>query len=711
MKIFLTTFLLFMLLWGIPAHAVEPYHDRAFPQEYHQIFQISGKDNLNACAVVVTNDNRVWAAAEDGLYVLAKDEQIWKPYANEKITGPLFSLIADSTDNIWVGAWNGLLHISGDQVRKMPVCGIITAMTFHQNSLYAAGPDGFWQITNDKVEQLDMPFSRSVKSLLSDKKGGLWISTANGLYYSSPSQFYIIQDPDILPSLNVSEAVYDTNGKLWVACLGGIGVLNHAQPVQMYTTKDGLPGVYLNCVAKAPDGKIWIGTDKGVVQTDGKDWSLRHSRRWLLSDDVRDIAFDKQSTAWIATSKGVSAIKTKNMTLADKDQFFHRICMARHRREPGLIEKCRLTTPGDTTSWQPMDDDNDGQYTGMYLVMESYRFAATQDPQARLNAQNAYNALEHLQHVTQTDGFVARTVIPKDWNRMGDPNRTYTPQQWAKSRVENPRDKKVESLWRSSKDGKWLWKGDTSSDEMTGHMYGYLFYYDLVADKTEKKRISKHVCAIMDYIIDNGYVLTDIDGTHTQWGVWSPEKLNHDPDWQAERGINSIEILSYLKLAYHVSGDEKYQREYNKLLYKENYIVNILIAKRTNPAWRTHIDDELLALAYPCLLLYEDDPALRELYEKSFEMWYENVKYDNSPFFEFTYGAFKGKLPRFQKAIEFLIDTPLDLVRWQIDNSQREDINLVRFPEMENLQLNRMFTHQRTQFFSLGQESLECYSR
>jgi len=299
-------------------------------------------------------------------------------------------------------------------------------------------------------------------------------------------------------------------------------------------------------------------------------------------------------------------------------------------------------------------------------------------------------ALRFLQTVTETPGFFARTVIPADWTRMADPNRIYTKQGWADERVFNPREKKVEKMWRLSSDGKWLWKGDTSSDETTGHMFGYLFYYDLVADKKEKKRVRDHVCKIVDYMIDCGYVFNDIDGTHTQWAVWSPEKLNHDADWSPERGINSVEILSYLKLAYHMSGKKRYQKEYLKLLYEHGYAENVRTAKTFNPSWITHIDDELLALAYPCLLLHEKDKELQKLYRESLDRWYSGIEKDNSPYFNFTYGAFTGSDPNLKKSIEWLRNVPLDLVRWRIDNSKRMDIKVVRSPEFESQQTDRM---------------------
>jgi hypothetical protein len=361
-------------------------------------------------------------------------------------------------------------------------------------------------------------------------------------------------------------------------------------------------------------------------------------------------------------------------------------------REPGLVEACRLKTPGNLDTWAPRDDDNDGQYTAMYLVMESYRYAATKDPRAQANAKKAFAALSFLQTVTETPGFVARTVIPVSWTNMSDPNENASDREWVDRQViETPRYKRVDVRWRPSKDGKWLWKGDTSSDEMTGHMFAYPLYYDLAADDAEKEQVRGLIRRIMDYIIDNGYVLNDIDGKHTRWGVWAPERLNIDPNWASERGINSLEILSYLKGAWHVTGDEKYQREYLRLLKEHDYAANVRHAKNCEPASRTHIDDELEALAYMALLNYEEDPELRALYRESLDWWHENNVKDESPFFNFVYAALaREKDQRLDESIGFLRDTSLDLVRWTIDNSKREDMRLVRAPEIEPLQTDRL---------------------
>jgi hypothetical protein len=172
--------------------------------------------------------------------------------------------------------------------------------------------------------------------------------------------------------------------------------------------------------------------------------------------------------------------------------------------------------------------------------------------------------------------------------------------------------------------------------------------------------------------------------------VWAPERLNHDPDWAPERGINSVEILSFLKLAYHMSGHQRYQDEYLHLLDEHGYAANVRRAKTYHPAWRTHIDDELLALAYPCLLMHENDPKLLRLYRASLDHWYAAVKAERSPFFDFTYGACAGEVPALDAPVAGLRDASLDLVRWTVDNTRRADIRIVRTPEWEMVQTDRL---------------------
>ena len=79
---------------------------------------------------------------------------------------------------------------------------------------------------------------------------------------------------------------------------------------------------------------------------------------------------------------------------------------------------------------------------------------------------------------------------------------------------------------------------------------GYFFFYELVANNTEKEMIRNHVRKIMDHLVANNYNSIDVDGSHTRWGVWSPDQLNRDAEWASEKSINSFELLAFLKFTY-----------------------------------------------------------------------------------------------------------------------------------------------------------------
>lgn len=669
--------------------------DTPFLQEHHEAIPVvrgaGGPDGANDVrALAVEPNGNVWAATKKGVSLLPRGKQHWVEEIPARQSGPAFDILAVDGVSVWVAAWDGL-HRGGEKgfSKINGVGGPVSTLAAAPGGVYAFGADGVWRVsTEGTATPLNPPVSKNIRAAAADEQGTLWIATGNGLCRYDGKDAALIREG--LPSSDVRDVAFDGQGRLWAACMGGVAVLEKGVPVRTLTPADGLPCVFTRCVARDGDGRMWVGTEKGLARHDNGKWALRHSRRWLPDDAVRAVAFDADGTAWVGTSRGVGAIRRKTTTLAEKAAYFQKVLEERHVRPPFIVEKCRLEKPGDLSSFAPEDDDNDGGYTAVYLVMEAYRYAATRSEEARENARRAFDTLDFLQTVTGTPGFFARTVVPSDWKNMKDPGDDFSEEEWAEERVGDVRAKRVPKRWHDSADGKWKWKGDTSSDEATAQFFGFHFYYDLAADDAEKARVAALAARIMDHIIENGYVLRDLDGSHTRWGVWAPERLNDDPEWAGERGINSVEILSYLLATHHMTGNEKYRAEYLRLLRDHNYLENVRRAKNYNPAWRTHIDDELLAMAYPALFKYEKDPEILAVYRESLDHWHGGVEQDQSPFMDYLYALCAGTASDSSRAAEFLRTTPLDLVNWTVDNSLREDLRLVRAPELEFLQTDRL---------------------
>jgi hypothetical protein len=679
------------------------YKDEPFWQEYHEAYPVSTNTEENEVrSIAVDKAQNVWIATAAGVFMKKPDELTWTPIQTGADKGPAYSVGVDTESNVWIGTWNGVYRYKKAQLEKLNgLTAPISAICIAKEGVYALGPHGIWLFdgkvfTKPQSSKEGYQLPRSIRDVISDNQGGLWIASDVGLYHTSPEETKFYRNKDKVLSGYIKGVALDSNQNLWVGGLGGVSIIQNETKLREITTKQGLPTVFVTCVENAPDGTLWVGTEQGVVrykphnEKADSTYSMLFSRRWLLDDHVNDITFDANGNAWVATPKGVSAIKKRQMTLAQKNDFFMDVLMKRHIRTPWIAGQAHLRIPGDTTSWQPEDDDNDGEYTSNYLAMEAFRYAATKSPEAKENARKAFGFLKLLQEVTDTEGFFARTIVPSSWSFVHDGNRTFTPHQLADELVKEPRFKPVEVRWRKSKDGKWLWKGDTSSDEMCGHMFGYFFYYELVADEAEKVIIRKHVSNIVDYLIKHDFNFIDIDDKPTRWSIWSPDQLNRDPEWAPDRAQNSMEMLAFLKFAHYITKDEKYQQHYLRLINEEHYLDNMAEVPNQNRAWFIYFDTILQAYLYPILLKSETDPERLAFYEKHLDEWFERRKADHNPLINFIFCYSRKKQAEIVNSVGFLKDTPLDLVDWHIDHTKREDIQLVRSIVLDELQVSKL---------------------
>lgn len=495
--------------------------------------------------------------------------------------------------------------------------------------------------------------------------------------------------------VDVRGVVWDAADRLWFASPQGVGCLE-GTTWTLWTGADGLPYDDFTTVAAGEPGVVWFGTKMGAIRFDGKEWEYRQGLRWLPSDEVRSIAVNGRGDAWIATAKGLALIERKPMTLAEKARIFETEIDLRHRRTPHeYVHPVVLKRPGDRSEYTQVDSDNDGLWTSMYGAGECFACAATKSEEACRRAKKAFDAMRFLNTVTQggshpaPKGFVARSILPVSG---ADPNLHATPQRDLETQKNRDRRWKVITpRWPKSADGEWYWKTDTSSDELDGHYFLYGLYYDLVAKtEEEKQRVREHVAALTDHLLEHNYQLVDHDGKPTRWSIFNPEELNHNRDWWQERGMNSLSILAYLKVAHHITSEARYQRAYRYLIDQHGYGMNTLIVKsHLGPGAGNQSDDEMIFMNFYGLIKYETDPDLRQKYLLSFHNHFQNEQPEMNPVFNFLYGALamgqtfsdaygaedlspKGEW--LEDAVETLKRLPLDRVDWGMKNSHRKDI-------------------------------------
>lgn len=451
----------------------------------------------------------------------------------------------------------------------------------------------------------------------------------------------------------------DAAGHWWIGTSREIIVTNlddYLLPIK--PEPGGLP--YYNVTAIACDhqtGWVWVGFSEGAAVLQEGKWRYFWGRRWLPGNRVYAIALDGAGGAWFATDKGVAHIEARKMRLVDKAEHYEQINAARHNRY-GFTADCQLLDPEDPSKFRYNATDNDGLWTSITVAAQSFRYATTKDPKARELARQSMRAMLELVYKTGSPGFVARAIAREDEQNVNLSD--FSPERW-----------------KSSPQKGWLYKTDTSSDEIDGHYFAWYIYYELVADEQERKEIADVCRAVTNRILDDNLLLIRPDGKRTTWGVWAPEYLNDDPWWWQERALNAMEILSHLKVAYHICGDQRFKDKYEELITKHHYLLNAAEGRVIDPPEAiNHSDDELWFLAYYPIVMLEKEPSRRALIQLSIERSWRTIRPERSPLYNFIYGLATGKPCDVEEAVQTLQRWPWDLRGWEVRNSHRTDLTI-----------------------------------
>ncbi len=525
------------------------------------------------------------------------------------------------------------------------------------------------------------------------------VAAESGLYFGDGENWKLampIEGDTRWAPIDVRAVTYDEGGHLWFAAPQGVGYRIIENEWRLFTGADGLPYNDFTCMAKGPRG-VWFGTTNGAIYFQNRSFSFRQGRRWLLDNHVKNIVMTQTGDPLFDTPNGVSHIQNLPMTLEKKAAFYEDEIEKYHRRtEFGYVNPANLKIPGDKSTAVPTYSDNDGFNTGLYLAAMSFAYATTGDEIYRQLAHKSFRALAFLSEVTQggeyggPEGLIARNVIPTS---EPDPGAIYSEDYDIKR---NQRD----SLWKIldrrvpiDETGEWYWKADASSDELDGHFFGAAIYFDRVCQTEEEKETVRVVVRrIIDHLIKHDSNLVDYDGKPTRWGQFSPDDLNRNPAWHSERGLNSYSILTYLTIAHHILGDEKYRAEYLKLADDHGYGMNGMTQPKELPGPNSpghQPDDNMFFMNYYHLIRYETDPTLLSMYQYALRDLWKYERLERNAFSNFIYAACaRGKsrtdqwgttdlsppMECYEDAVDTLTRYPLDLIEWPMSNAHRIDL-------------------------------------
>lgn len=633
------------------------YCSGSFPQRKRTFF--TENDSLpssNVLCAVFDKKSRLWAGTAKGLAYFEGETFIPVPFDEKKSAAPVTLLFCDDNGTLWIGCGPKLYSCKNNKITFIKSFGEncdIVGMAQHGPTVFLLTKEVLYRLLNSDWQVAKPVDGTGFKLTVFEEMPFVLTEECviMGLSCKRPRWKSVCAKTSDMPKCAVNDIKFDSWGHLWVGTDEGIYIYDNTDYWIGPNEIDTLPAEKINAIQIAKNGCKYFASDNGVICLDKGALKYLGAKRWVPVTDVAAVAVsDDGDTVWAATGQGLSRIATSMMTLSQKAELYQKTTEAHHVRDGFVCGRGGIINE-DLTTGSVHISDNDGLWTGCYAAAETYRYAVTGKKDALANARRSIKAMIYLTKVSGIPGFTARAVRRPGEDGFGNGD-------WE---------------WDLTADGSCEWKCETSSDEMVGHFLAFSLYYDICANDAEKKDIEEAVCGMVDHMIRNDYKLIDKDGLPTTWANWAPASLNHDNKWVEEKGVNSLELLSFLKSAYHMSGKKIYDDEYKDLIKKHHYALNA-IQHKVQDSHGCHIDDNLGFLSTVTLLRLEKDETLRAIILMGMEHHWQYEKIERTPLWNFIYGAFSGRYCDVEAAVQTLRETPLSLIEYQIINSTRKKL-------------------------------------
>ena len=262
-----------------------------------------------------------------------------------------------------------------------------------------------------------------------------------------------------------------------------------------------------------------------------------------------------------------------------------------------------------------------------------------------------------------------------------------------------------------------VYKGDTSSDEIIGHLFLYKLAYDILApeDPELKAMLEETMEKFAQHLSDNSYTMVDGSGQPTTWAKFSRTYF-HNGQTLGGAGLNALVMLTGFKVAAYITGNQKWEDEYRMAALEEGYefaeimtqnaerytmsilevvngispvlgyilrpIVDTNLFKSIYRLILNYSDEEMAMLGFYTLFQLEDDEELLTYYRAALEDWWYSMSFSENALWYYIYQLAYPDEAKTDAYGNSLVDTaswvlnrhPIDLRRLGASNNKRDDV-------------------------------------
>ncbi len=282
----------------------------------HNPFDSKSIGHNNVFSIFSEADGALWVGTSGGLSRFNRDKGTFRTYAaNPNDSGSLqgktvYSIFKDQAGMMWIGTSGGILSVFDPDMetfikhyRNQPgnYQSIMSSIFIKDIIADRDEPETLWIAQIEAgVSKLHLPTGQFThyradpadptklvhdynSKLLDDGRGKLWIATLSGLAVldkASDTFVHYHHDPNDPKSLGSNQVRYlyqDWKGRIWIGTSGGGLNLFDAETDSFvrYDPTSGLPVSEVRSILEDREGFLWLGTSRGILRFSPNDGKIR----------------------------------------------------------------------------------------------------------------------------------------------------------------------------------------------------------------------------------------------------------------------------------------------------------------------------------------------------------------------------------------------------------------------------------------------------
>lgn len=286
-----------------------------------------GLPNNSIRGLAEDKDGGLWIGTDVGM--THYDGKTFRNYGPEDGLNERFvqNFAFDQRGNMWIGTYGGVVRLKDGKFHDEmsndhePYDLVNAIFVDHEGDVWAGSREGLIRFIPKRFTTFTKREGLSHNNVLcveEDRDGAIWAGTwgagLNKLAGGKVVKVYSTKQnypQDLILSICQSH-----DGSMWVGADFDMGLVHiERDKIRQYTWHDGLFNAAVRALREGRDGRLWIGTSKGLVSfRDGKFFKYTVAKDNLAGPVVRDVHEDHQGRLWIATEDGLSLLQNDHCT-------------------------------------------------------------------------------------------------------------------------------------------------------------------------------------------------------------------------------------------------------------------------------------------------------------------------------------------------------------------------------------------------------------